>query len=371
MHLISLFTCLLLLITSSIKAQKATNLPRLVILADMGNEPDEEQQMMHLLMYANTVDLEALIAVTGKFLRPESNIPYRRKLHPELFHRLIDGYAAVLPSLKRHAMNWPTVEYLHSIVCNGQAGYGIAATGPDQASPGSERLIEILTRPDPRPVYVVVNAGSNTLAQALTDYRRAHGAAATDTLISKLRIYENGAQDDAGAWLCHEFPDLHWVRSNYQTYCYGGPSFDGAFANQGKLTNLGPHTWQPYAYSALGQHQWSLEHVMGGHGKLGMLYPLRRNRGGRLLFLEGGGTIPWLQLVYPGLADINHPHWGGWSGRYTKSKQLNVWSKHESVKAGEQTSAPFWLYTEAEDRWIDPTTEQMYQSNFSPVWRWR
>ena len=35
---------------------------RLVILADMGNEPDEEQQMAHLLMYANKVDLEGLIA---------------------------------------------------------------------------------------------------------------------------------------------------------------------------------------------------------------------------------------------------------------------------------------------------------------------
>ena len=61
---------------------------RMVILADMGNEPDEEQQMAHMLVNCNEFDLEGLIAVTGKFLRPESKQEYRRVLHPELFHRL-------------------------------------------------------------------------------------------------------------------------------------------------------------------------------------------------------------------------------------------------------------------------------------------
>ena len=43
--------------------------PRLIILADMGNEPDEEQQMVHMLMYSNEFDIEGLIAVTGKYLK--------------------------------------------------------------------------------------------------------------------------------------------------------------------------------------------------------------------------------------------------------------------------------------------------------------
>ena len=42
---------------------------RLIILADMGNEPDEMQQMAHMLVYANELDLEGLVAVTGKYLR--------------------------------------------------------------------------------------------------------------------------------------------------------------------------------------------------------------------------------------------------------------------------------------------------------------
>ena len=85
---------------------------RLIVLADMGNEPDEEQQMLHLLMCANEFEVEGLIAVTGKYLRPEHKVPYRQKLHPELFTRLIDGYAKVYPNLKLHAAGWPSPEYL-------------------------------------------------------------------------------------------------------------------------------------------------------------------------------------------------------------------------------------------------------------------
>ena len=40
---------------------------RLIVMADMGNEPDEEQQMVHMIMCNNEFDLEGLIAVTGKF----------------------------------------------------------------------------------------------------------------------------------------------------------------------------------------------------------------------------------------------------------------------------------------------------------------
>ena len=48
-----------------------SNKARLIILADMGNEPDEEQQMVHMLMCSNRFHLDALIAVTGKYLRTQ------------------------------------------------------------------------------------------------------------------------------------------------------------------------------------------------------------------------------------------------------------------------------------------------------------
>ena len=97
-------------------AQVDWNKERLIVLADMGNEPDEIQQMMHLLICSNEIQLEGLISVTSAIIRPESPHVYRRVVHPELFHRLIYAYAQVLPNLELHASGWHDPDYLHSIV---------------------------------------------------------------------------------------------------------------------------------------------------------------------------------------------------------------------------------------------------------------
>ena len=344
---------------------------RLIILADMGNEPDEEQQIMHMLMYSNEFEVEGLIAVTGKYLRPDHREVYRRVLHPELFHGIINGYENVLDNLKKHAEGWPEAYYLRSIVVTGQPGYGIRETGAGKSSPGSELLIRSLTKPDSRPVYVVVNAGSNTLAQALIDYQADHSKEEMDAVIKKLRVFENGAQDNAGAWICSRFPEIHWTRSNFQTYSYGGPAFDSSKGEKNNLANMGPYTWEPYAFNPVGQHQWAMENIIANHGHLGKCYPLRQSPNGVIHYLEGGGTIPWMGLIHQGLSDIDHPDWGGWSGRFSSGKIKNVYSRHADVRADEEKYSDFALYTEAPDQWTDTETDSVYKSVYSPVWRWR
>lgn len=361
----------ILLVTIIGTAQQDGSKSRLIILADMGNEPDEEQQMMHMLMYSNEFDLEGMIAVTGKYLQPDHPEPYRKVLHPELFMKLINGYEKVYPNLLKHHPDYPDPGYLRSIVASGQPGYGIADTGEGKSSEGSKLINRALEKEDPRPLYVVVNAGSNTLAQALLDFEKKHGKNKLDKAVAKLRAFENGAQDNSGAWICHHYPEIHWIRSNYQTYCYGGPSWEGAVDGTGKLTDLGPYTWEPYAYSELGQHQWALEHIITNNGPFGTDYPIRTFNNGKVAFLEGGGTIPWLGLVSKGLSDIDRPWWGGWSGRFSKEKVKNDWSRHESVRADESKSDPFYTYAEGVDKWTNPEDGTGYESNFIPVWRWR
>jgi hypothetical protein len=326
---------------------------RLIVLADMGNEPDEEQQMTHLLIYANEIDLEGLVAVTGKYLKTGPR--------PDLFHKLIDGYVQVVDNLRLHADGWPTAQYLHGITVAGQPSYGIADVGKGKSSPGSKLILTAATKDDPRPLHIVVNAGSNTLAQALWDYRATHAPAEVEALVGRLRVYENGAQDNAGAWICHFFPTIHWVRSNYQTYAYMGPGRGGR----------GPHVWRPHAVSNQGQHDWAKEHIQTGHGPLGALYPDRRFRNGRLGFLEGGGTTPWMGLLNKGLYDPSQPAWGGWGGRFTARKVENVWSRHDDIKPDERQFAPFAVFQEASDAWTDPETGARYENDFAPVWRWR
>lgn len=354
-----LFMCFLFCITlsSPVDAQLETPIRhRLIILADMGNEPDEEQQMVHMLMYSNEFDLEGLIAVTGYHLRDTT--------HPELFLRLIDGYEKVLNNLKQHDDGWHSPGYLREITVSGQSKYGIKDVREGNSSPGSELIIQSVTKDDPRPVWIVVNAGSNTLAQALYDYRSRHSDEEMSEFISKIRVFENGAQDDAGAWICAEFPEIHWIRSKTQTYCYGGPGWNDR-------TYIGPYTWQPYEFSETGQNFWVIKHIKAEHGPLGALYPLRQFSDGALRHMEGGGTIPWMGLVNKGLFDINKPHWGGWGGRFSEQKEKNIWSGYEEVRMEEEKVAPFYVYNEAADYWINPETGIEYNSPEAAIWRWR
>jgi hypothetical protein len=117
--------CIICLLLSA-QIASAADKTRLIIMADMGNEPDEEQQMMHMLMYSNMFDLEGLIACSGRYLH-DGRDGFKGEVHPELFHKLIDGYEAVIDNLNKHASGWPEPDYLRSIVKAGTAQYGIAA----------------------------------------------------------------------------------------------------------------------------------------------------------------------------------------------------------------------------------------------------
>ena len=151
----------------------------------MGCEPDEMQQMVHMLMCSNEFEPEGLIAVTGKYIDPGMKNEYHRVTHPELFTEIIDAYAKVLPNLQKHATGWHTPEYLHSIVCAGQAGYGIEDIGERKSSEGSGLLVRAFEKDDPRPIWIAVNAGSNTLAQALLDYEKSHSGFELKLLVNK------------------------------------------------------------------------------------------------------------------------------------------------------------------------------------------
>ncbi|MBD3243885.1 MAG: DUF1593 domain-containing protein, partial [Chitinivibrionales bacterium] len=267
---------------------------RLIILTDMENEPDDSQTMVKLLMYANELDIEGLIAVTSRWL------PHHT--FPESIRDRVLAYGLVRPNLLRHAPGWPTVEQLLAAIGSGQRGYGMKAVGDGCSTSGSELIIAAVDKEDPRPVWVAINAGANTLAQALWDIRRGRSQAEVARFVSKLRVYDDSGQDNAGAWICHTFPDIFYIRSRAQVFGLFGPSF-----------GLGPQPWTP-----LTQGAWVEQHVRTRHGILGALYPQRAwmeppwnaayhsgktDNDVRQLyaFMEGGGTASWLGLVNKGL----------------------------------------------------------------------
>ncbi len=176
---------------------------RLIILTDMENEPDDSQTMVHLLMYANELEIEGLIAVTSCWL-PNT-------VYPESIADRVEAYGVVRPNLLQHAPGWPTREHLLERTAGGQRGYGMKAVGTGKSTAGSELIIRALQADDARPVHFAVNAGSNTLAQALWDIDERYPDEVRDRLLSKVRVYDDSGQDDSGAWMCHTFPDIFAV----------------------------------------------------------------------------------------------------------------------------------------------------------------
>ncbi len=166
-----------------------TGKPRVVILSDIGNEPDDQMSFVRLLLYSNEFDLEAMVAATSTWQKTVT--------HPETMHRLIDAYGEVRSNLLLHAQGWPTAEQLQERVYSGQPQYGMAATGAGKASAGAAALAAAIERDDPRPLWICIWGGANTLAQALMDIRARHSAEEAQKLVERLRVYSISDQDDS------------------------------------------------------------------------------------------------------------------------------------------------------------------------------
>ncbi|MBC3758706.1 DUF1593 domain-containing protein [Hyunsoonleella sp. SJ7] len=349
-------------VKSAFQTSQNLNKNRFILMSDIGHDPDDEQQLVHLLMYSNTFDLEGLIAVTGRYFRPNPKDTVK-VLMPELFHYYIDGYEKVYPNLQLHEKGWKTPKYLHSIVASGQSGNGMKDVGLGKTSDGAKLIVDAVLKDDDRPIFVLSNGGMNTLAQALFNLRANHSKEKLKTLLSKLRVYDNSGQDESGAWICHEFPEVFYIRATHQNKSFGGPS----------NSNLGPHVWEPYEYSPFGQHQWFNENVQINHGALGALYP-NRKVSDTYHFIGGGGTIPWLVLVNPALSDISEPSWGGWGGRYSAKELPNPPSGFSIVELDEQPYLPYKAYADGGsilDTWTNHEDGKIYADEYTPAWRWR
>src|ERR1700759_1156530 len=100
--------------------------PRVVIISDIGNEPDDQMSFVRFLLYSNEFDVEAMIATTSTW--------QKTKTHAETMHQLIEAYGEVRANLLQHAKGWPEGSELDARVFTGQSAYGIAAVGEGKSS---------------------------------------------------------------------------------------------------------------------------------------------------------------------------------------------------------------------------------------------
>jgi CubicO group peptidase (beta-lactamase class C family) len=318
--------------------------PRVIVMTDIANEPDDQMSLVRFLLYSNQWDVEGLVATTSTWLRD--------RVRPDVVHSVLDAYEKVQPNLLKHAPGFPTAAALRALVVPGQPGYGMAAVGEGKDSAGAELILRAAGKEDPRPLWVLAWGGANTLAQALSTARARRTPAELHALVAKLRVYAISDQDDAGAWLRREFPGLGYVAhastqngEEYYLATWTGISGDVFYRNA------------PGADFTTFTDEWVNANVRA-KGPLGALYP-------HPCCIHEGDTPSFLGLIDNGLASAMSPAFGGWGGRY-------VWRQPH----GE--TRPFW--TQGGDSYpgndssrdtVTGTDGKAYTSDPATIWRWR
>jgi hypothetical protein len=302
----------------------AATTPRLIVITDIGTEPDDLQSLVRLLVYANDLDIEGLIASTSRHLR--------NRVHPELIERRIGAYGEVLPNLRVHDSDYPEAEALRAVVRASDPLYGMDGVGKGHHVAAAQLIIDAVDRPDARPVWVTVWGGAAPLAQALWTVRETRSPEELEKFVAKLRVYTISDQDDAGPWIRMTFPRLFWISSIH------------AFTQYGLSTWLGITAAEPGSDPSLATRTWLDENIRS-QGPLGALYPSP-------IFGVEGDTPSFLYLIPNGLGNAEHPDWGSWGGRYGQIADfLGLWTDTQDTVKG-----------------IDG---KYYTSNKATVWRWR
>lgn len=300
---------------------------RLIVLTDIGNEPDDSESMVRLLLYANEFDIEGLIATTSTWQRDQ--------VQPRLIEERVRAYGQVLPNLRRHAQGYPAATALLGLIQSGRSEYGMQGVGEGKDTAASQRIIEAVDRPDPRPVWITVWGGAVDLAQALWRVRSERSPAEVAAFVAKLRVYSISDQDDAGPWARRNFPDLFWIASIHGFSDYGQAAWFGVSGDLMRPVPGADISWV--------SKDWLAAHIQ--KGPLGALYPAPK-------YIMEGDTPSFLYLISNGLGDPEHPDYGSWGGRYAK------------------VSAADGLFADVTDTAVgaDGKTYRTYQAG---VWRWR
>ncbi len=326
---------------------------RLIVLTDIGVDPDDTESMVRLLLYSDVIDIQGLIATTSTWKKTS--------VSPELIQEVVHAYARVHGNLVKHDPRYPRAETLEALIKRGRPEYGMGGVGAGKDSEGSGWIIRALEENDDRPLWVAVWGGPNTLAQALFTLRASRPAADVARLVAKLRVYAISDQDDSGPWIRRTFPSLFYIVSPGGDY--------------GAATWRAINTVVPGIDNTTISNRWIAEHIQQRHGPLGAAYP-------DVSWGMEGDTPSWLGLIPNGLNDPEHPDWGGWGGRYRLYRPDVPVSDPKTFVSGvpiEPETRPIW--TNASDAYTPPVPgdygrptqagPKSFQDSKVTLWRWR
>jgi len=276
--------------------------PRLIVLTDIGGDPDDQQSLIRLMVYSNELAIEGLIATAagtpGELKKPQ--------IRPDLIREIVGAFGKVRPHLERHAQGWPTEKELLDCIKEGNPKRGLGEIGPGKDTQASEWLVKRIDASTPdRPLNVAIWGGQTDLGQALWRIKNDQGEKGITRLALTLRVFDINDQDGLASWIQREFPSLHYILSS---------------APQGKDKRLGTYRGMYLGGNeSLTSREW-VEKWVKSTGPLGQLYPTRcwtaPNPHG---CLKEGDTPSWFFFLPRGGNDPRNPSQPGWGGVYRKS----------------------------------------------------
>jgi hypothetical protein len=313
----------------------AAEKPRLLVLTDMGADPDDQQSMVRLLLYSNEFDIEALIATSaGTTGKREQHVT-----HPELIRELVAAYGAVRPNLVHHAAGYPAAEELLAKIKAGSNRRGSEAIGEGRDTEASKWIIAVVDKPDLRPLCVSIWGGQTDLAQALWRVRNDRGDEGLKQFVSRLRIYDVADQDGLASWIQGQVGTAHPTELFYIQA--GAPA--GRDKREGVFRGM-----YLGGDESLVSREWMETNIRQNHGPLGALYPPKTwTAPNPHSAIKEGDTPSWLYFLPHGLNNIEHPEWGGFGGRFERGVDGVYRDGRDTIGDMSDARATVWRWRDA------------------------
>ena len=314
--------------------------PRLLVTQD--GEVDDMNSLIHTLLYANEFDLEGIVQTSSSLhWSGDGTTESYRWMGTEWMDEFLDAYAEVYPNLIIHDPDYPSPEALREITVVGNIKLASEMT---EITEGSELIKARILADDPRPLFIEVGGGANTVARALLSIAEEYQNtdewdALYQHLCENIILIAWGMQDTCYKdYIQVNWPEMRMVDVSASTLAYGYRWANVAELSAESVEKLSS-TWME---AHLEKNHGALmdKYVTWGDGTyligeedtdqygtnealLGDETSWVGHAYERYDFLSEGDSPAWFIVIPNGLRSIEDLSYGGWNGRYALKKNKN------------------------------------------------
>ena len=133
-------TALSNLVASQCNPLTALQLPRILVLTDLSNEPDDQESLVRLLVHSDLYNVTGLIAQSSYWLNDTT--------HPDHIQEVVGNYSVVYENLQAHTDGaFASPNHLNSVIFSGPSSYGLVALN-ESLSDGAKHIISVVDSSD-------------------------------------------------------------------------------------------------------------------------------------------------------------------------------------------------------------------------------